>query len=191
MSKRDIDGVKTKVLIQHYQIFRGQFPPWSPKTQGPQTSLLSLPPIWKKFKHQRWRLLWKPYQQLLRAPIRLINRNEDWQKGQGPWAWPLSRDLNPLHKSRIGQAVEKFQASLLLESLELWYQNPLVKSWLGPQLGWENMKMYGSIGLWKLECLNKLYAKKLHLFYPNGFQRWVLCLAGEYFSYLVLQNQNL
>lgn len=32
----DIDGVKTKVLIQHYQIFRGpkRVPCWSPDIQG-------------------------------------------------------------------------------------------------------------------------------------------------------------
>lgn len=64
------------------------------------------------------------------------------------------------------------------------YQNPQVQPWCGLQLDGEKIKMYGLIGLWKLECLNGFYVKKLCLLYLNVLWEWVLPLAGEHFPYL-------
>ena len=62
MNKMDIDGVKTKGVIQHYQSFSGgsnMNPGWSPNFKGIQTGLLYLLQFGDTWKAERQKSQWE------------------------------------------------------------------------------------------------------------------------------------
>ena len=97
MNKTDIDGVKTKVLTQHYWRLGGSKGHLAGRLTltGPK-QMHSIYPSLEKLQNPRGRIYnEKPNQQWLGAAVRLINLIKDWQKNLGPLAWPLTGDLRP------------------------------------------------------------------------------------------------
>lgn len=79
MNKMDIDGVKTKVVIQHYQSFGGpQGTPVGPPPLKGSKQVCSIYPSLEKLEKPRGRdHNEKPDQQSLGATIRLINQGKE------------------------------------------------------------------------------------------------------------------